>query len=576
MNAKPKILCVGEPPEGEPSLLDDLSDRFEVIRVRSRLRAFAQLARGQFSAIYIFPSHVSDGLALAKWTQSERILDGLPEGAALLDTDSTIIWTNRRLNEWLGESNLVEKKFFDAFPGSRILGSDRNPCETAISTGEAATTLMLCVENDDDTYYRIHAAPIHEANGSPEFCIVTVQNVTDQTLQQRKLAAIHKAGLELSELSPHDVYEMVVEERIELLKQNIVHYTKDLLEFDVIEIRLMDQKSGELAPLLAVGMTEDAAKRTLFASPLNNGVTGFVAASGKSYLCQDTAKDPLYLQGCQNARSSLTVPLIQHDQVIGTVNVESPVRTAFTESDLQFVEIFSRDIAVALNTLELLVAQQANTAQASCEAIHGEVALPVDEILNDAVNVMERYIGHEPEVVARLQRILRNARDIKQVIHRVGEKLAPSEAVVASAEQSAWPRLKHSRILVVDTDDSVRTAAHALLERFLCIVETAHEAHEAMLMVRAAGTEDAYDAIIADIRLPDLSGYELLLKLKEHMPVVPMILMSGFGYDPGHSVVKARQAGLLPNAVLYKPFRLDQLLATVDAVIEATEQVSSS
>ena len=43
------------------------------------------------------------------------------------------------------------------------------------------------------------------------------------------------------------------------------------------------------------------------------------------------------------------------------------------------------------------------TAAASVEAIHSAVAMPVDEILNDAVKVMERYIGHEPEVVKRLQ-----------------------------------------------------------------------------------------------------------------------------------------------------------------------------
>lgn len=75
-----------------------------------------------------------------------------------------------------------------------------------------------------------------------------------------------------------------------------------------------------------------------------------------------------------------------------------------------------------------MVAQRASTAQESVEAIHGAVALPVDEILNDAVNVMERYIGHEPEVVQRLQRILKNARDIKQVIHEVGQSLGASRS----------------------------------------------------------------------------------------------------------------------------------------------------
>jgi DNA-binding NtrC family response regulator len=38
--------------------------------------------------------------------------------------------------------------------------------------------------------------------------------------------------------------------------------------------------------------------------------------------------------------------------------------------------------------------------------------------------------------------------------------------------------------------------------------------------------------------------------------------MTGFGYDPTHSIVKARQQGL--KSVLYKPFRIDQLLDEVE------------
>jgi hypothetical protein len=52
------------------------------------------------------------------------------------------------------------------------------------------------------------------------------------------------------------------------------------------------------------------------------------------------------------------------------------------------------------------------------------------------------------------------------------------------------------------------------------------------------------------------------------MDHVPMALMTGFGYDPGHSIVKARQAGLHRKAILYKPFRLDQLLSVTETLIE--------
>ena len=48
-----------------------------------------------------------------------------------------------------------------------------------------------------------------------------------------------------------------------------------------------------------------------------------------------------------------------------------------------------------------------------------------------------------------------------------------------------------------------------------------------------------------------------------------MVLMTGFGYDPGHSIVKARREGLLN--VLYKPFRLDQLVSGVEEIVSAGE-----
>jgi CheY-like chemotaxis protein len=337
----------------------------------------------------------------------------------------------------------------------------------------------------------------------------------------------------------------------------------------------LDQKTNRLEPLLSVDMTPEAANRVLYALPQKNGVTGFVAATGKSYLCEDTTEDPLYLQGTEGAKSSLTVPLLLHDEVIGTFNVESMEPRAFTESDLQFLEIFSRDVAAALNTLELLVAEKASTVAENVEAIHSAVALPVDEILNDAVNIMERYIGHEPDVVDRLQRILRNARDIKQVIQKVGQTMAPSQAHPAAMQVEERPMLRGRRVLVADADENVRSAGHALLDRYGCIVETAHDGAEAIYMVRAL-LDDAYDVIISDIRLPDMNGYELMQKLQENMDAVPLVLMTGFGYDPGHTIVNARKAGLPAWAVLYKPFRLDQLLKAVEQIIEAPKPLAAA
>jgi CheY-like chemotaxis protein len=497
-------------------------------------------------------------------SSSDPVRDGeivahLPDGIAVLDAGGAVAWSNDLFAGWCHGCETTGRPLLEALGVAASAGDDGRRLLEAIAAGRPANGTL---RSTDGRYFDLHASAALPGSGGR--VVVAVRDITHTILEQQKRAAIHAAGQKLADLSPTELADMTVDERIELLKSNILHYSKDLLQFDVVEIRLLDRQTGRLEPLLAEGMQPEAEARILYARPEHNGVTGYVAATGRPYWCSDTTKDPLYLEGCKGAKSSLTVPLMLHDQVIGTFNVESPEPNGFTETDLQFLEIFSRDVAVALNTLELLVAEKATTAAESIEAIHGAVALPVDDILNDAVSVMERYIGHDADVVERLQRILRNARDIKQVIQKVGEKMAPSAAHSQRRQGERRKPLVGRKILVVDSDEQVRAAAHALLERSGCTVETARDGGEAASMVRGVGS-DGYDVIISDIRLPDMSGHQLLLKLQEIVDPVPLVLMTGFGYDPGHSIVKARQAGI--DLVLFKPFRIDQLLDTVEKAV---------
>ncbi len=571
MSNKPKVLLVGDLNSPATPFAGELSEQCDLVEVDSPQQALASLSREDYAGVFVASNQLCDASRIGRMLQNERMLEQIPDGVALLDRDNNVVWSNAQFRAWCGENHGAGTNFYTALGSPEILGPDYCPFHTAKNVGATSNTTL---RTEGGRYFHVHAAGLKdEGCGS---LIVTVRDITKEMLQQQKLAAIHRAGIELTDLTPAELAQMTVEERIELLKSNILHYTKDLLNFDVVEIRLLDPKAGRLIPLLSVGFKPEAACRELFARPQNNGVTGFVASTGKSYLCEDTSEDPLYLEGCQGAKSSLTVPLMFHDQVIGTFNVESAEVRAFSESDMQFLEVFCRDLAAALNTLELLVTEHHLVAKESVEAIHRAVALPVDDILNDAVSVMEQYIGHEPEVVDRLQRILRNARDIKQVIHKVGQQLAPGQVRPAGApdESTLRPALLGRRILVADSDNAVREAAHALLEKCGCVVEAVRTGAELIYMARAAVDEAAYDAFIADIRLADMSGHQLHCKLQELGDAAPLILMTGYGYDPGHTIVKCRQAGL--KEFLYKPFRLDQLLDTVERAVLAPRPVAQA
>ena len=545
--------------------------QFEFETVDCPEKALELLERGDFSGLLIDRKNLSEKW-LRSWVREHRILDQVPDAVAIVSSRTEIQWSNNRLTEWFPGTKMVGLNFYEALGQPDVLGPNNSPCAGALSSQKTARTLLRFA---DGRFLEMHAVPLLEANEVADRLIVTLRDVSDEKLEQEKLHALHRAGMELADLTADEVCSMEVDERIELLKSNIMHFTKQLLEFDVVEIRLLDFETNQLEKLISVGIESEASKRTIKAEVTGNGVTGFVVATGKSYLCEDTRQDPLYVDGLIGARSSLTVPLIYHDEVIGSFNVESTQPGGFDETDLQFLEIFARDIAIALNTLDLLVAQKANTARQSVDAIYSAVALPIDEILNDTVHVIEEFTGESQELSDRLRSILSNARFIKHTIHQVGERLLPGDAKTSLNPQDHRPLLRDRRVLVIDADESVRNSAHVLLEKYDVDVETAHAGREALMMIRNCNDDEQYSAIISDIRLPDIKGHELLSKLKERHNQPPLILMTGFGYDPGHAIVKARQAGLPADAVLYKPFRLDQLLSTVEATVQRWENSQS-
>jgi PAS domain S-box-containing protein len=91
----------------------------------------------------------------------------------------------------------------------------------------------------------------------------------------------------------------------------------------------------------------------------------------------------------------------------------------------------------------------------------------------------------------------------------VGSARASGEMAALPAELAAGDRL---RILVVDDEASVRVALQRHLSSGGHEVETTHSGHDALARLRA-GT---YDAVIVDMRMPDLSGEQLFEELRSH------------------------------------------------------------
>lgn len=493
------------------------------------------------------------------------LLDCLPDGLVLLDDQQQIVWHNRPfLTITGGTASCTGRPLHESLGSSELSAGDVRPLTMA---SQDADPVRLTVRVESRKWLGCRAVPCRLSADDPVLpgfrgVAITVRDVTSEVLERQKLEAIYRAGLELGNLTPDEVTGMANEERVGLLKENILHFTQEILGYETFEIRLLNQETQELLPLLEFGMNPEAASRQLFARPTDNGVTGYVAHSGSSYLCNDTQLDPLYLCGAADARSSLTVPLMLRDTVLGTFNVESPGTLSFDRQDLEFLELFGRVVANALNQLQLLVAEKFTTTTQNSERMRREISQPTDEILRDATWILERYIGHDPDVCDRLHQIVSATRRISGQVDSVSQVDAPSPGLTGGGiTRPPRPLLRGKRILVVDGDAVARDDAHSLLGQMGCHVEGVPTCEDACLMVRS----HHYDVVLTDIRLPDTNGYECFRKLRAINSHVPIIMMTGFGYDPTHSIVNARKEGL--KAVLYKPFRRGQLLDEVEKAV---------
>ncbi|APZ93734.1 response regulator [Fuerstiella marisgermanici] len=552
---RPRLVVSGDSDETERQFRSLMGDDVEVVRPGA----------GQGDA---------DGMlftgGLAKRTHDLELcargfLDSVPDALVLIDSQNKVVWHNEVFRTMAdSEQPLIGLSFLEALGNPELISPAVLPLNMDPGPGQVLKAILKMAEK---SFVAIRASRSALAVGDAEsrnFTTIVVRDVSEEILENQKREALYLAGIELGDLSPEEITEMPHEDRTELLKEKILEYSQDILGFETIEIRVLNPVTNELVPLLEVGMQDEAVQRKLYAVAEDNGVTGYVAATRKSHLCRDTKADPLYITGAADARSSLTVPLIMHDEVLGTFNVESPGTQSYDQKDLEFLEVFGIVVAMALNQLHLLVAQKVTAATASSNRLRSEVALPTDDILSSATAILEKYIGHDPDVCEQLQQIVDNTRKIRGQIERVSEEVETTDAGFhppISRLREERPQLKGKRILVVDSDASVLTSAHDLLDRHSCSVETVRSGKAACQMARS----HHYDAVLCDIRLPDMTGYECFCQLQEIDDHLPVILMTGFGYDAGHSIVKCRQRGL--KAVLYKPFRREQLLTEVEKAV---------
>ncbi len=111
------------------------------------------------------------------------------------------------------------------------------------------------------------------------------------------------------------------------------------------------------------------------------------------------------------------------------------------------------------------------------------------------------------------------------------------------------------RILVVDDEASIRDLCARVLTRSGFKVTMASTGEDAVRRLQ----DEPFDLVISDIRMPGISGMDVLVMAKTLHPSIAVILITGFGTS--EVVERANQSGA--DRILTKPFNALELLAMV-------------
>ena len=553
-----RILVFGNEASPPQSAAELLGQRYDVVTVNSMDDAMSALRSENYHAVF---AGVGDFLPLERalvGDKSSLVLNTIGEGVCIVDADGKISWSNKRMRAFNAETaehtRRICRQALSIFTSQVGVGGETSQRRSKKFTFQ-----------EKENYFEMICSPVIDETGRVVQVVAVVWDASSGKRLQSKIDAIDASGRELARIQGEAVASKTPAERLKLLQEKIIKYSKDLMHFDHFAIRLLDKRTNKLEVVIAEGLPPEALEIDLYAQPEGNGISGYVGATGRSYICHDTEKDQRYVIGLQHSKSSMTVPLMLYDEVIGVYNIESEQIGAFNEDDRQFAEIFGRYVALALNILDLLVVERFTTSTSITDSVVHEINAPLDDIVTESQTLMEDYIGDD-NMREKLHRIVASVQSIRDSIKNV--KAGPNAVIGCDKveEKQSDPLLNGKRVLIADDEPNIRKSVRDVLGRFGCKCTTAKDGYEACALL----DQEQFDLVISDIKMPYRNGYEIYAAAQRAREGLPVVLMTGFGYDPHHSIVRASQDGL--STVLFKPFQVDQFLEEVRKALDPATQ----
>lgn len=128
--------------------------------------------------------------------------------------------------------------------------------------------------------------------------------------------------------------------------------------------------------------------------------------------------------------------------------------------------------------------------------------------------------------------------------------------------------MENLRVLLIEDDPITAKSVQLILTSHDILCDTAHIGNEGLEIAKIHD----YDLIILDLLLPDVDGYEVLLRLRAAKVQTPILILSGLN-SPDK---KLQGFNLGADDYMTKPFNKEELVARIRAIIRRSKGIAES
>jgi DNA-binding response OmpR family regulator len=131
--------------------------------------------------------------------------------------------------------------------------------------------------------------------------------------------------------------------------------------------------------------------------------------------------------------------------------------------------------------------------------------------------------------------------------------------VSVPAERAAMAPGVRPRVLVIEDDPSVRVSVCDMLETLGYDPDDVEGGRQGVALLE----RHRYDLVITDLRMPSMSGWDVVNAVRERRPTMPIIMISGFATED-----EMRRAQAVGVPLLHKPFSVTELQRVVRELLD--------